>query len=157
MWFLVLVACRPYELLAAEVDVQIEPIDGDVGAFVDTTLPMRLEAYGPELDEGLQLRPYFGYVARAPIDAEVACFEDVLLDLSTSNDQLALFFFGTSEGGGPAVGVNFLEGGRSGRRWGRAEDQLDFSFPCLDDPIPHRVTLEWVVDRSAPVPYINTP
>lgn len=154
---LLLTGCLGYDIVAADTEIFIAPVNGTDGAFLDTTVPMRLELYGPELDGGITLRPFFGFV-QTPVDADVTCMDDVVLDMSTSNDQLGVLLtpdinvFDDMVSGG-----NWVEGGRSSRSEGEAADVIDLNFPCLDDPIPHEVSLRWTVDRSAPVPYDDVP
>lgn len=163
MWLMWAVGCDSYELVAAETTIRVAPVTGDVGAFFDATVPMRLELYGPEVDDGrLTWKPYFGYI-RTPVEAEVECLEGVVLEASTANDQLAIFFTreeldstGTNyRYEGMVNGGDFTNGGTSNGSEGHAEDVLSFDFPCLPNDIPHNVTLDWVVDRSAPVPYTD--
>jgi hypothetical protein len=159
MWLALMQACGlGYELVAADLTVHVAPVEGDVGVFFDDTIPMRLELYGPEVDDGrVERKPYFGFI-QTPVDAQVECVEAPILDAATSNEQLALFFRPNLDGYDGMVGGGVFEnGGETTRREGHAEDVVAFNFPCLPDPIDHEVVFEWVVDRSAPVPYNDVP
>jgi len=157
MLILVMAACSAYDITAANATIVIEAEPGTPGGIVfDETLPMRLETYGRTVVDGSLGRPYFGFL-RAWVSAEVPCMEeDVVLELTTANEQLAVFF--TRDVGhyaGMVSGGEFTRGGRSSRTAGSAEDVLQMKFPCMDETIPHRVSLSWAADGGAPIPYEN--
>ena len=155
---LLLWGCTNYELVAAEATFLVEPVDpGAAGAHLDLAVPMRMELYGPEFSDGLTLSPFFGFV-QAPVEAEVDCHDEVVLDASVSNDQTGILLTrGVGDFEGLVGGVAYLDA-QGDRRGGSFEGQVDLRFPCQGDAlVPHDVSITWTVDRSAPVPYNDVP
>lgn len=158
MLSILLLGCGGYELVAAEASFFMEPVDpGAAGAHLELTIPMRMELYGPELEDGLQLHPFFGFV-QAPVDAEVDCLDAVVLDASVANDQVGILLTpGIREYDGLVGGIAYQEA-QGGRRGGSFSGQVDLRFPCQGEAlVPHDVEISWTVDRSAPVPYNDVP
>lgn len=153
-----LLACGGYELVAAEATFHLEPVDEDsVGAYVDTTVPMRLETYGPEFQDGIELSPYFGFV-QTDIQADVDCLDSVVLDASVSNDQVGILLTpGLNEFDG-LVGGHAFTSTHGNRRGGSFSGELELRFPCAGDQLVlHRVDIAWARDDGAPIPYNDVP
>ncbi|MEM6931349.1 MAG: hypothetical protein AAF602_30745 [Myxococcota bacterium] len=140
-----LLGCLGNDLVAADNRVFVAPISGDQGAFVDTTVSMSLQFYNPEFDDGFELKPYFGSILE-PIEADVLCVDDVVMQGMTGGNDLALLLTqGRDNYDVMASGSTTLANGRTSRREGSAEAIVDLRFPCLDTLIPHEVTMDWVV------------